>query len=251
MGSEAKASPTQPDSLSNYACCTVVNEAKNNVNPVVTLRPDSIAQASTYNGSTHYHLLHKAFDLKSIPVTCLKHFLQMTVSVKEIATSATEAANVATEAVTLAVNTDERVKLLGISSRDVRNFVKVINSIAKQAADATDEISKKILAIQQHGEFAINAIGEINLTINTIHDIQTTIASAVEQQSATTREISRSVTEAAKGTGEIAHSIADVAKGAEQSLKQTDNAQVATREQEKLSHVLNTLVSRFKLVSDQ
>lgn len=208
--------------------------------------------------------------------------VQMTVSVREIANSASEAAAVATEAVKLAENTDERVKQLSVSSQDVGNVVKVISSIAeqtnllalnatieaaragesgkgfavvanevkelaKQTALATDEISLKISAIQNDSEIAVSAIGDINNTISKIHEIQTTIAGAVEEQSATTREISRSVTEAATGTAEIADSILEVAKGAEQARDETQNAQAATQKQEDLAETLNTLVSKFTL----
>jgi methyl-accepting chemotaxis protein len=207
---------------------------------------------------------------------------EMTASVREIAGSAVEAASVATKAVQLAEETDERVKQLSVSSNDIGNVIKVINSIAeqtnllalnatieaaragesgkgfavvanevkelaKQTAQATDEISQKITAIQNDSQIAVNSIGDISQTISKIHEIQTTIATAVEQQAATTREISRSVNDAATGTNEITHSIVDVAKGAEKALEGTTNAQQATQGQEELANTLNELVSRFKL----
>lgn len=207
---------------------------------------------------------------------------EMTASVQEISNSAGEAASVATKAVSLAENTDERVKQLSVSSKDIGNVIKVINSIAeqtnllalnatieaaragesgkgfavvanevkelaKQTAEATDEISHKIATIQNDSQLAVNAIGDIGQTISKIHEIQTKIASSVEEQTATTLDISKSVAVAASGTEEIAHSIANVAREAVKALDDTTNAQQATREQEELANALDDLVSRFKL----
>ena len=74
-----------------------------------------------------------------------------------------------------------------------------VKELAKQTAKATEDISRKIEAIQGDTKGAVEAIGQIGKIINQINDIQNTIASAVEEQTATTGEISRNVAEAAKG----------------------------------------------------
>ena len=86
-----------------------------------------------------------------------------------------------------------------------KGFAVVANEVkelAKETARATEDISGKINAIQQDTANAVRAISEVQATIKHINDIQSAIASAVEEQSATTREIGRNVTEAARGTAD-------------------------------------------------
>jgi methyl-accepting chemotaxis protein len=61
---------------------------------------------------------------------------------------------------------------------------------------------------------SVRAIKEIGTTINRIANIAVTIAGTVEEQSTTTREIARSVTNAAQGTSQVAANIGDVNRGA-------------------------------------
>ena len=151
---------------------------------------------------------------------------QMGASIKEIAKSTHEAARVATSAVKVAERTNATVAKLGESSAEIGNVIKVITSIAqqtnllalnatieaarageagkgfavvanevkelaKQTAKATEDISRKIEAIQGDTKGAVEAIEQIGTIINQINDIQNTIAGAVEEQTATTGEISR------------------------------------------------------------
>jgi methyl-accepting chemotaxis protein len=78
-----------------------------------------------------------------------------------------------------------------------------VKALAAQTAKATDAI----------GTEPVNAIKEIGGTIGRISEIASTIAAAVEQQSATTQEIARNVHGASKGTAQVASNIGDVLKG--------------------------------------
>ena len=85
-----------------------------------------------------------------------------------------------------------------------------MKELAQETAKATEDIAKRVLAIQGDTTAAVAAIEEISSIVAQISDRQTTIASAVEEQTATTSEMSRSVQEAAGGTGEIALNITGV-----------------------------------------
>ena len=81
--------------------------------------------------------------------------------------------------------------------------------------------------------------------INKINDIQTTIASAVDEQTATTNEIGRNVGEAAKGSNEIAQNITGVAQAAQSTTSGANDTQGAAGELARMASELQTLVGRF------
>ncbi len=206
---------------------------------------------------------------------------EMGASIKEIAKNANEAARIATSAVKVAETTNQTVAKLGESSVQIGKVIKVITSIAqqtnllalnatieaarageagkgfavvanevkelaKETAKATEDISQKIDAIQTDTRSAVEAIGQISGIIDRINDISNTIASAVEEQTATTAEISRNVSEAAKGTSEIASNITVVASAAKNTTTGAADSQSASGELAKMAAELQSLVSRFK-----
>lgn len=206
---------------------------------------------------------------------------EMGASIKEIARNANEAAKVATAAVKVAERTNSTVAKLGESSAEIGNVVKVITSIAqqtnllalnatieaarageagkgfavvanevkelaKQTAKATEDISGKIEAIQTDTKGAVEAIEQIGQIINQINDIQNTIASAVEEQTATTGEISRNVAEAAKGSSEIAQNVGGVAQAARSTTEGASDTKKSADELSKMALALQHLVGQFK-----
>ncbi len=207
---------------------------------------------------------------------------EMGASIREIAQNANEAAKVAGDAVEVAYRTNETVSKLGASSVEIGNVVKVITSIAEQTnllalnatieaarageagkgfavvagevkdlaqatAKATEDISRRIETIQADTAGAVEAIGQISAVIGQINDYQTTIASAVEEQTATTNEMSRQVAEAATGSTEIAMNITGVAEAASATTEGVQQAEQATRQLELMSTDLSQLVGRFRV----
>ena len=207
---------------------------------------------------------------------------EMTSTVQSISSNAGEAAKVAAEAVKTANGANATVAKLGESSAEIGQVIKVITSIAqqtnllalnatieaarageagkgfavvanevkelaKQTAKATEDISQKITAIQDDTKRAVEAIGSITGIINQINDISGTIATAVEEQSATTNEMSRNVQEAAKGSGEISQNIQGVATAAESTTRGAQDTLKAAQQLTEMATQLRTLVEQFKL----
>src|SRR5208282_3483013 len=114
---------------------------------------------------------------------------------------------------------------------------------------ATEDISRKIETIQADAKGAVTAIGSISGVIGQVNEISGTIATAVEEQSATTSEMSRSVTEAARGAGEVAQNIQGVAQAAQSTSHGATDSQKAAKSLAGMSTHLRELVGRFKLES--
>ena len=121
--------------------------------------------------------------------------------------------------------------------------------MAKQTAKATEDISRKITAIQTDTQGAVEAIGRITAVISQINDISGTIATAVEEQSATTNEMTRNVGDAAKGSGEITRNIEGVAEAARGTSSSAVESQKAANELAEMASQLHGLVEQFELAS--
>jgi methyl-accepting chemotaxis protein len=211
---------------------------------------------------------------------------EMLASIREIAKSSSEAARVAKNAMNVAANTNQTITKLGDSSMEIGEVIKVITSIAqqtnllalnatieaarageagkgfavvanevkelaKETAKATEDISRKIEAIQADTKGAVAAIGEISTVISQVNDISNTIASAVEEQTATTNEMGRNITEAAKGSTEIARNIGGVAEAAKSTSTAAGHTNTASAELARMAAQMQTLIQQFKLGSQE
>ena len=115
----------------------------------------------------------------------------------------------------LALNATIEAARAGDAGKGFAVVASEVKELANQTASATDAIASRIAAIQTDTATAVDAIDRIATIISEINDTQTTIASAVEEQTATTAEIGRNLNEAVKGTAEIAASITGVAQASE------------------------------------
>ena len=210
---------------------------------------------------------------------------EMSATIQDIAKNATESARVASEAVKTAEITNAAVAKLGESSMQIGQVLKVITSIAqqtnllalnatieaarageagkgfavvanevkelaKQTARATEDISQRIAAIQSDTKESASAIATIGAIISHINDITGTIATAVEEQSATTEGMARNIGEAARGSTEIARNIEGVSQAAHSTSAGATGSQRAAEALAQMSIELHGLISQFKVHSN-
>ena len=207
---------------------------------------------------------------------------QMIATIREIASTAQEAAAVAQSAVATTVTTDSQARRLGQSSDEIMSIVKVITTFAEQTnllalnatieaaragesgkgfavvagevkelanetARATEDITRRVEAIQGNTGDVVAAISQIRSVIERISELQTTVAGAVEEQSATTEEISRSVDRAAQASDSIAERITSLAATTERTSCAAQDSRASLDGLESVSTELADAVHSFTM----
>ncbi|GAB47706.1 methyl-accepting chemotaxis protein [Mobilicoccus pelagius] len=206
---------------------------------------------------------------------------EMTASIQEISRSANDASAVATSAVRAAEQANATVAALGTSSAEIGNVVQAITGIAEQTnllalnatieaarageagkgfavvasevkdlaqetARATEDITSRIDDIRRDTDTAVAAITQISSIIAQINDAQTTIASAVEEQTATTNEMARSVHDAADGSRRIAGTATGAEAAAHASTEAAGHLRSTAGRLSGQFDRLHSLVGRFR-----
>lgn len=206
---------------------------------------------------------------------------EMIASIKEISRSTSESSQMARMTLEKAQQSNATITKLGISSQEVGDVIKVISSIAqqtnllalnatieaarageagrgfavvanevkelaKQTARATDDITHKIGAIQNDTKGAVEAISGISQAVEKLNGISGIIAAAVEEQTATTNEISRIVVQSKKGVENIVDVIKGVSRSATEGHAGSEQTLTASRELAKLAGKLTTISQKKK-----
>jgi methyl-accepting chemotaxis protein len=205
---------------------------------------------------------------------------ELSSSIAEISRQVTESSRIANQAVNDATETNAKVKALADAAQKIGDVVKLINdiagqtnllalnatieaarageagkgfavvasevkSLATQTAKATEEIGGQIKSIQNATAESVTAIETITGTIGRINEIATTIASAVEEQGAATKEIARNVQQASAGTAEVSTNITGVTQAAGETGAASSQVLGAAGELAKQGETLRADVSQF------
>ena len=221
---------------------------------------------------------------------------QMITTINEIAQNSEKASNITGEAVAQTQSASNKVNELGSAANEIGKVVETITEIseqvnllalnatieaarageagkgfavvaneikdlAKQTAEATQEIKGKIGAIQDSTGTTVSEIGQILKVINDVNDIVSSIATAVEEQSVTTKEIAENVVQASQGIQEVNENVAQSSIVAGDIAKDIENVNQASGEMSnssnhvnmsaealaRLSEKLNEMVGKFKV----
>ena len=207
---------------------------------------------------------------------------EMLSSIREISQNASKASGVIQSAVSATESATKKISNLYTSSTEISKVVKVINGIAQQTnllalnatieaarageagkgfavvatevkelskgtAKATEDISQRIAAIQLDTRESVAGIADIATVTNKMSQISQSIASAVEQQTATTNEMGRNISEAAKTASTIAKEIGGLAETARNTSKAATQTDAAIKELNKILGQLRSFVAMFSV----
>ncbi len=221
---------------------------------------------------------------------------EMNATISEIAGNSSRATEITTRAVGQSKTASERVDELGRAANEItkvteaiteiseqtnllalnatieaarageagKGFAVVANEIkdlAKQTAEATLDIKTKIQGIQEATGITVKEINEISAVITDVDQIVATIAAAVEEQTATTREIAENITQVSGGisevnenvsqsssvSAEIAADIAEVNSSAGEMNIGSNRVKDSAGELSQVAETLKQMVAKFKV----
>ncbi|MDA8403612.1 MAG: methyl-accepting chemotaxis protein [Desulfobacteraceae bacterium] len=242
------------------AVAAACEQAATNINMVATAAEEMNATANEIAGNTS--------KARTITDTAVKTTERTSKRVDELGSAAKEISKV-TEVITeiseqtnlLALNATIEAARAGEAGKGFAVVANEIKELAKQTSEATQEIKRKIEAIQSSTGLTVTDIREISGVINNVNDIVSTIAAAVEEQSVTTNEIASNVAQAAQGLTEVnenvaqssgvsnqmAHEISGISQIADQIFDNSSQVNKQAAELSGLAVHLNTLVNQFKV----
>jgi methyl-accepting chemotaxis protein len=122
--------------------------------------------------------------------------------------------DIASQTNLLALNATIEAARAGEAGKGFAVVASEVKALATQTGKATEEIAAQISAIQSETNAAVAAIKGIGSTITEINEVSSSIASAIEEQGAAAREITRNTQEAAQGTGQVTSNITSVSDSA-------------------------------------
>jgi methyl-accepting chemotaxis protein len=122
--------------------------------------------------------------------------------------------NIAGQTNLLALNATIEAARAGEAGKGFAVVASEVKTLATQTAQATQNITQQVQAIQAATQEAANEINAIRDSIGQISDVTAAIAAAVEEQGAATRDIAQNVQHAANGTSDINNAINDVTEAA-------------------------------------
>ena len=229
---------------------------------------DSVASATEEMTATIGQIAQNTESARNVTEQAVEQSKQVTELMDALGTSANEIGKV-TETITsisdqtnlLALNATIEAARAGAAGKGFAVVASEIKDLAKQTADATEDIKNKIDGIQSSTNNSIVDIRKITEIIQNVNDYVTTIAAAVEEQSVTTKDISDNMGQASSAvqdasertaqnstvSQDIAKEIAEVSTSADEMSVASNQVAGSAKELSALSERLKAMVDTYKL----
>jgi methyl-accepting chemotaxis protein len=254
----ASAAEEMSSNINSVAAAT--EEASTNMNLVATAAEEmtstinEIAQNSEHARTITQDAVKQADDA-SLKIDELGRAAQEISKVTETITEISEQTNL------LALNATIEAARAGEAGKGFAVVANEIKELARQTAEATQDIKDRIEGIQKSTSIAVKQVEGISKVINDVNEIVSTIATAVEEQSVTTKEIAGNVAQASNGmqevseniaqsssvSTEIARDIADVNQSSNDISNSSSQVDMSAQQLSKLAEELKSLVGKFKI----
>jgi len=145
----------------------------------------------------------------------------------------------------LALNAAIEAARAGDAGRGFAVVAAEVKDLASQTSGATEEISTRILGIQTQTTRAVEAIRALTEVIDSVNNVSTTIAAAVEEQTAVTKGIEEQLFDASRSTQDIASSVASLAENANITNQNASESLTAARQLQEIAQSLQSSVDIF------
>ncbi|NLB64349.1 MAG: methyl-accepting chemotaxis protein [Fibrobacter sp.] len=161
----------------------------------------------------------------------------------------------------LALNATIEAASAGEAGKGFAVVASEVKDLARQTANATQEIAAQIQDIQDNTAVAAQATDRFTTVIDQIHHISQSILVSINEQTSTVREIAqnvnginagtqdtaRNVAESAQGLTEVSRNIAGVSQAANDTSQGVQQVRMSAEELAKLAHGLATIVRQFRI----
>ncbi|MFH1147929.1 MAG: cache domain-containing protein [Pseudomonadota bacterium] len=272
--SDHMSSDADQTSGKSYAVASASEEMSGNMNSVAAAMEEAstnltlVASSTEQMAGTINEIARNSEKARSVTAEAVAQAKVSSGRVDELGKAALEIGKV-TETINeisqqtnlLALNATIEAARAGEAGKGFAVVANEIKELAKQTATATEEIKNKIEGIQESTSKTVTEIGQISKVIFDVNEFVSTIATAVEEQAATTREIAGSVAQASQGikdtnvsvaqtsvaVQEIAKEISGVTQTAHQMSSGSGQIKESARNLSSLSDSLQDMMTRFRL----
>jgi methyl-accepting chemotaxis protein len=169
--------------------------------------------------------------------------------------------NISAQTNLLALNATIEAARAGTAGKGFAVVANEIKELAKQTAEATEDIKLRIAGIQNSTGSAITDIGQITTVIKDVGTIVTSIAAAIEEQATVTRDVAGNIAQASSGvrdanervshTAQVSKSIAQDIAGVNAAVADIrqggEHVQSSAVDLSKLAEQLGAQVAQFKV----
>ena len=223
-----------------------------------TANVDTVATATEEMTATVAEIARHAEQARLVTTAAVHSVASASSSVEALSTAAQEISHVTNVIVEIA----EQTKLLALNAtieaaragEAGKGFAVVANEVkelAKQTNAATEDIRRKIDAMQRSTAGTVTEIAQISRVISEVNDLVTSIATAVEEQAITTREIANNTGQAAGGIKDMTGTVTEAAEISQTIARDLLTVSQASGEMEAVSTALSTQATGLHTISQE